>query len=124
MWNVDIRTDRVISVHRPDIVIHDSFKCSAILIDVPIPADVNIADKERENILKCVDLCLELQKTWSLRSIKVISIVVVVLGSFTPNLPKNLETLPGVHKIGPLLKAALLDSAHLMRRSQSIPELG
>ena len=29
-----------------------------------------------------------------------IPIVIGVLGSFTPNLPKNLETLLGVHKIG------------------------
>jgi len=46
LWDVDIRTDRVISAHRPDIVIHDSFECSAILIDVAILVDVNIVDKE------------------------------------------------------------------------------
>ena len=79
-----------------------------------MPADVNIIDTEREKILKYVDLQLELQKIWNLRCIKFIPIV---LGSFTPNLPKNLELLPGVHKIGSLLKAALLGSAHLMRRS-------
>lgn len=124
LWDVDIRTDRVISAHRPDIVIHDSGERSALVIDVAIPADVNIVDKEREKILKYVDLRLELQKIWNLRSIKCIPIVIGVLGSFTPNLPKYLETLPGVHKIGPLLKAALLGSAHLMRRSLSIPELG
>ena len=54
LWDVDIRTDIVISAHRPDIVIHDSFERSAILIDVAIPADVNIVDKEREKILKYV----------------------------------------------------------------------
>ena len=67
LWDVDIRTDRIISAHRPDTVVHDSFKCSAILIDVVIPADVNIVDKEWEKILKYVDLCLELQKIWNLR---------------------------------------------------------
>ena len=46
--------------YRPDIVIHDSFECSAILIDVAIPADVNIVDEEREKILKYVDLRLDL----------------------------------------------------------------
>ena len=33
LWDVDIRTDRIISAHRPDIVIHDSLERSAILID-------------------------------------------------------------------------------------------
>ena len=124
MWDVDIRTDRIISAHRPDIVVHDSLERSAILIDVVIPADVNIVDKEWEKILKYVDLCLELQKIWNLRCIKFIPIVIGVLGSFTPNLLKNLEVLPGVHKIGPLLRAALLGSAYSMRRSLSIPEFG
>ena len=124
LWDVDIRTDRIISAHRPDIVVHDSLERSAILIDVAIPADVNIVDKEREKILKYVDLRLELQKIWNLRCIKFIPIVIGALGSFTPNLLQNLEVLPGVHKIGPLLKAALLGSAYLLRRSLSIPEFG
>ena len=97
---------------------------SAILIDVAIPADVNIVDKEQEKILKYVDLHLELQKIWNLRCIKFIPIVIGALGSFTPNLLNNLEVLPGAHKIGPLLKAALLGSAYLLRRSLSIPEFG
>jgi len=36
LWDVDIRTDRVISAHRPDIVIHDSFEHSTILIYVEL----------------------------------------------------------------------------------------
>ena len=124
LWDVDIRTDRINSAHRPDIVVHDSLERSVILIDVAIPADVNIVDKEREMILKYVDLRLELQKIWNLRCIKFIPIVIGALGSFTPNLLQNLEVLPGVHKIGPLLKAALLGSAYLLRRSLSILEFG
>ena len=93
---------------------------------VAILADVNIADKEWEKILKYVDICLELQKIWNLRCIKFIPIVIGVLGSFTPNLLKNLEVLLGarVYKIGPLLRAALLGSGYLMRRSLSIAEFG
>ena len=117
--------DQIISAHRPDIVVHDSLECSAILIDVAIPADVNIVDKKWEKILKYVDLCLELQKIWNLRCSKFIPIVIGhgALGSFTPNLLKNLEVLPGVCKIGPLLRDALLGSAYLMK-SLSIPEFG
>ena len=135
LWDVDIRMDQIISAYRPDIVVHDSLECSAILshdslecfailIDVAIPADVNIFDKEQEKILKYADLCLELQKIWNLRCIKFISMVIGALGSFTPNLLKNLVVLSGVRKIGPLLTATLLGSAYLMRRSLSIPEFG
>ena len=63
-------------------------------------------------------------KRWNLRCIKFIPIVIGALGSFTPNLLiKNLEVLPGVHKIGSLLRAALLGSAYLMR-SLRIPVFG
>ena len=116
--------DQVISAHRPDIVIHDFLEHSTLLLDVAISVDVNIVNKEWEKLLKYVDLWLELQKIWNLRSIKVIPIVIGVLSSFTPHLLEYLEELPGVHKIGPLLKAALLGSAHLIRRSLSIPEFG
>ena len=62
LWDGDIRMDQIISAHRPDIVVHDSLECSTILMDVAIPADVNIVDKEWEKMLKYVDLRLELQR--------------------------------------------------------------
>ena len=70
--------DQIISAHRPDIAIHDSFESSAIPIDVATPTDANIVDKAWEKILKYVDLCveLELQKIWSLRCIKFIPMVI------------------------------------------------
>ena len=120
LWDVDIRTDRSISAHRPDIVIHDNLECSAILIDVAIPVDVNIMDKECEKMLKYVDLRLELQMIWNLRCIKFIPIAIGVLGSFTPNL---LGTVTRVLKIVPLLKAALLGSAHLIEKKSKYPRV-
>ena len=90
-----------------------------MLLDVSIPADFNIVEKEREKIRKYQDLCLELQRIWSLRTIKFLPIVIGVTGSFTQNLQKHLDELPGKHKLGPLLKAAILGSAHLLRKSLS-----
>ena len=119
LWDLDIRTDHVISAHRPDIVVHDFVEHSAMLLDVSIPADFNIVEKEREKIQKYKDLCFELQQIWKLRKIKFIPIVIGVTGSFTKNLQNYLDELPGTHKIGSLLKAAILGSAHLLRRSLS-----
>ena len=48
------------------------------------------------------------KKIWNLKFIHIIIHSPWVLGSFTPNLPKNLEMLLGVQKIGSLLKAALI----------------
>ena len=59
--DLDIRIDCVISAHRPDIVVHNCIERSVLVLDVSIPADFNIVEKEHEKVLKYQDLCLELQ---------------------------------------------------------------
>ena len=66
--------DLIISARRPDIVILDYTMRCGYLIDVSIPADVNIIEKENEKILKYQDLRIELQKLWNIK-LKVIPIV-------------------------------------------------
>jgi len=123
LWDFTIKTDHYVSANRPDIVIYDVSHHSVILLDVAIPADINIASKEQEKISKYQDLKLELQKLWNLQSIRILPIVIGALGSHTLNLIQYLQELPGTHKIGPLLKSTLLGSAHLLRKSVSFPEL-
>ena len=90
-----------------------------MLLDVSIPADFNIVEKEHEKIQKYHDPCLELQQIWNLQTIKFLPIVIGVTGSYTQNLQKHLDELPGKHKLGPLLKAAILGSTHLLRKTLS-----
>jgi len=97
---------------------------SAVLIDVAVPADTNIISKETEKNVKYHDLCIELKRLWNLKSIKVIPIVIGCLGPFSPNLLKYLKGLPGKHPIVPLVKAAILGTAHLLRRVLGLPEFG
>jgi len=58
--DVKIRTDHVISVLRPDIIVLDYKKWCDFLINVAIPADINIIEKEKEKILKYQELKIEL----------------------------------------------------------------
>ena len=46
LWDFDIQTDRIIEHRRQDIIVHDIEKGECLIIDVAIPADKNIADKE------------------------------------------------------------------------------
>jgi len=107
LWDFDIRTDHLISANRPDIVVVNNDCHSGILIDVAIPADANIVSKESEKISKYQDLCIELQKLWNLRTVKVFPTDIGCLGSYTPNLPKFLKELPGKHPVALLLKSAM-----------------
>jgi hypothetical protein len=60
LWNQQIQTDRTIPSNKPDIVIGDYEKGTCMLIDVAIPRDRNVIQKEAEKILKYKDLTIEL----------------------------------------------------------------
>ena len=48
-----------------------------------------------------------------------LTIIVRTMDSFTPNLPNYLDVLPGdEHKLGPLLKTAILSSAQLVAQKK------
>ena len=46
------------------IILHDAEKGECLIIDVAIPADKNIADKEVEKISKYAELKVEISRTW------------------------------------------------------------
>jgi hypothetical protein len=56
LWNQQIQTDRTIPNNKPDIVIGDYKKGTCMLIDVAIPGDRNVIQREAENILTYKDL--------------------------------------------------------------------
>jgi hypothetical protein len=67
LWNQLIQTDRTIPNNKPDIVIRDyeNGTCTCMLIDVAIPGDRNVIQKEAEKILKYKDLTIEIQRMWN-----------------------------------------------------------
>ncbi|KAJ8040969.1 hypothetical protein HOLleu_15434 [Holothuria leucospilota] len=121
LWDFEIRTDRVMTARRPDLVIIDKGNKIATIVDVAVPSDTNIERKEREKIEKYQDLRLEVQRMWDVKA-KVVPVVVGALGATTQNLDKHLEEIPGIHKAPDLLKAALLGTAHILRRFLDLPD--
>jgi len=121
LWDFEIQTDRRISARRPDIVLIDKTKKKAIVIDIAIPEDRNITGKEREKIDKYQDLCLEIKRLWHVKT-EVIPVVIGAMGAHTKRLEGYLEKIPGTHRKPELVKAALLGSAHILRRILDLPE--
>ena len=64
---------------------------------------------------------MELRQLWNAKA-AVVPVVVGALGAYTPRLKNYLEAIPGEHNIPQLLKAALLGSAHILRRVLDLPE--
>ena len=52
LWNQAVHTDREVTANRPDIIIKNKKKKTCTLIDVAIPADRNVVQKEAEKNLK------------------------------------------------------------------------
>ena len=70
----NIRTNRVIEARHPDIVLIDKENQKTFIIDVAIPRDFHVRDKNAEKISKYQDLALEISRMWNTRT-RVIGVI-------------------------------------------------
>ena len=75
--NNNNNTDREVTANRPDIIIKNKKEKTRTLIDVAIPTDRNVVQKEAEKKLKYKSLCIEIQRMWNLKC----TIVPVIIGA-------------------------------------------
>jgi hypothetical protein len=87
-----------------------------VLMDVAIPWDKNVIQKEPENKLKYKNLSIEIQRMWNMKCL-VIPVIIGATGIVTKGLKKYLETIPGKHSIDYLKKTALLGTSHIIRKA-------
>jgi hypothetical protein len=64
LWNQAVHTDREVTANRTDTVIKNKQK-TCTLIDVAIPADRNVVQKEADKKLKYNSLGIEKQRMWN-----------------------------------------------------------
>ena len=114
LWDFKIQTDKHLAHNIPDITVVE--KKQVWLVDVAIPGDSRIQQKEVEKITKYQDLKIEVERLWE-RKATVVPVVIGALGAIPRDLTKHLNTL-GLDKITPsqLQKAALLGTAHILRK--------
>jgi len=96
LWNQTVHTDREVTANRPDIIIKNKKEKTCTLIDVAIPADRNVVQKEVEKKLKYKSLCIEIQRMWN-PLCTIVPVIIGATGIVTRSLRKNLETVPGRH---------------------------
>ncbi|XP_072169481.1 uncharacterized protein [Diadema setosum] len=92
LWDFDVQTDNVIQHRRPDIIVVERAQQMCTIIDVAVPEDSRVAEKEKEKIEKYQDLARELRRLWNMRT-KVIPIVVGALGTTPQQLRRHLDDL-------------------------------
>jgi hypothetical protein len=114
LWNQGVQTDREVLASRPDVIIKNKKDKICILIDVAIPSDTNVIQKESEKKLKYKNLSIEIQRMRNMKCF-VIPVIIGATGSVTIGLKKYLETIPGKHSIDSLQKTAVLGTSHCSR---------
>ena len=82
LWNQQLRNDRTIPSNKPDIIIRDNRKGTCMLIDVAIPGDRNVINKEAEKILKYKDLIIEIKRMPNVKA-KVIPVIIGATGTIS-----------------------------------------
>ena len=67
LWNQAVHTDREVTANRPDIIIKNKKEKTCTLIDVAIPADGNVVQKEADLKLKYKSLGIEIERMSNLK---------------------------------------------------------
>ena len=88
LWNQAVHTDREVTANRPDIIIKNKKEKTCTLIDVALPADRNVVQKEAENKLKCKSVCIEIQRKLNLKC-TIMPVIIGATGIVTRSLRKK-----------------------------------
>jgi hypothetical protein len=85
-----------------------------MLIDVVVPGDRNVIQKEAEKILKYKDLTIEIQHMWNVKT-GVIPVIIGATGTISKSFRKYVSIIPGNLEVKELQKTAILGTAHILR---------
>jgi hypothetical protein len=86
-----------------------------MLLDVAIPGDRNVIQKEAEKILKYKYLTIEIQRVWNAKT-RAMPVIIGATGTISKSFRKYVSTIPGNHYVKELQKTAILGTAHTLRK--------
>ena len=93
LWNLSIQTDHQLMHNKPDIVYINKEEKSAMIIDIAIPMDSNIAEKRYEKIRNYTDLAIEIKTMWNLTNVTIVPIIIGCTGAIHRELLNDLSKL-------------------------------
>ena len=103
----------MITGRKSDLILVDKKEHKAIIIDVGVPVDVNVEEKEIEQYQ---ELKREIERLWKLKKVEVVPVVIGALGCVTKGFEKWIEKLEIHSNFGVLQKTALLGTARILRK--------
>ena len=120
LWDFTVQCDREIEARRPDIVFIDKKEREVVIIDVAIPGDDRVKDKELEKVEKYQLLKDEIAKVWHMRKVIVVPVVIGALEAVSVNFKKYLKQIGVKVSLEVIQKTALLGTAKILRKVLSL----
>ena len=120
LWDFTIQCDRVIEARRPDIVFVDKKNKEVKIIDIAVPGDSRVKEKELEKIEKYQMLREEIGHVWQMNKVTVIPVVIGALGVISDKFERYMEKLEVKIAIEIIQKTALLGTARILRKVLSL----
>jgi len=110
-------TDRKVTANTPDIIIKNKKDKTRISIDVEIPAERNVMQKEAGKKLNYRSLCMEIRRMGN-RKCMIVPVIIGATGMATKGLKKVLKAIPGKHSIDTCTpqNTAVLGISHIIRK--------
>ena len=116
IMDINIQCDNDIETRRSDLILVDKKANSCVIIDVAIPGDCRICEKEIEKIEIYQNLKRELKRFWSLKKVEVVPVVVGALGCISKGFSGWMDTLGTKLNVGMVQKSVLLGTARILRK--------
>ena len=116
IWDINIQCDNVNEVRRHDLILVDKKAKTYVIIDVAIPGDCRIREKEIEKIEKYQNLKRQLKRFWSLKKVEVVPVIVGALGCISKSFSGWMDKLGIKLNVRIVQKSVLLGTARILRK--------
>ena len=114
LCDINIQCDNLIETRRPDLIVIDKKEQKGIIIDIAVPADVRVEEKEK--VEKYQDLKREIRSLWKLRNVEIVPVVIGALISVSAESDRWIGK-PGITcNVGVMQKSALLGTARILTK--------
>ena len=111
------RHDTVMEARRPDLILVDKKANLCVIIDVAIPIDCRVREKEIEKIEKYQNIKTEkAEKALLDEKVEVVPVVVAALGCISKGFSGWMDTLGIKLNVGMVQKSVLLGTARIVRK--------
>ena len=72
---------------------------SRVIVDIVVPCDCRVREKELEEIDKCQNLKIDLKRFWSLKKVEIVPVVLGALGRISKGFGRWMDTARILRKV-------------------------